>query len=576
MAGTLAPPVALAVVVAAHFTCRTLAETRQQSRNALTETRFLSFPFFLLSLAVQYHSSTCDPHPICISTTMVRIVDLAATVALWAGVGHAQSTGYKTCDALIDAGLGDSLLFATGRPGDDYSASLNSYYSLTIREITPWCILQPKNTEEVSKAITALNSLSGAGKWNVAIRGAGHSTWNNNNIAQGLTIDLGRMNSTKVHNTTCASGKAIASIGPGARWGPAVLETEKYGLAVTGGRVGGVGVSGLTLGGGLSFYSGRHGFACDSVVNFEVVLADGSIVNANKRENARLFKALKGGSNNFGIVTRFDMAAFPAGKLYGGTFFTTWDQRDRIIDGLIQVISVAKENPADSQIALFQYQSGGPGPMVGTVVVNTDGNETSPAMQPLEQVPAIIDMRAKQTYGELVTAMNDVGGKRNIWFSLCFHNDKRVVKKAEELFLTFIDDMNAVAADQDFQLIFVFQPLPKHYASFNPGGNVLGMDKTLTEDSIVWLGEAFIGTPALEALVQNKLGVISASLEAYAESIDANTQWRYINYVNPTQDPLKSYGEENVAFLREVAQEYDPTGFFQTRVSGGFKISVVE
>ncbi|KAL9948002.1 hypothetical protein ACHAQF_001984 [Verticillium nonalfalfae] len=493
---------------------------------------------------------------------MVRLIDLAAAFDC-VGLVDGQRTGFKSCDALIDAGLGDKLLLASG-PGDGYSRSLGSYYSLTIREITPWCILQPANTQDVSAAIRALYPLTGAGQWSIAVRGGGHSHWNNNNIAQGVTIDLSLLNTTTVHNSTCSDGTAVASIGAGSRWGPALFEAEKHGLSITGGRVSSVGVAGLTLGGGASFHSGRRGFACDDVVNYEVVLADGSIVNANQRVNPRLFKALKGGSSNFGIVTRFDMAAFPAGDLHGGIFFTTWDQKDKIVDGFVDVIATNKNHPADSQIVLFQHKAGFPQPMVGTIAVNTDGNASAPVFDALRGMPSIIDLRQTQTYGELVSGMADDGGQR------------RVIDKAEELFTKLTAEINSVIPDEDLTIIFVFQPLPKHYGQANAGGNVLGLDKTLAEDSIIWLGEAFINTHAIEALFQSKLAVVSAQLEAYAQSIGANTQWRYLNYVNPTQDPLKSYGPENVAFIKEVAQEYDPSGFFQTRVSGGFKISNVE
>ncbi len=50
----------------------------------------------------------------------------------------------------------------------------------------------------------------------------------------------------------------------------------------------------------------------------EVVLADGSIVNVNTFQRPDLFEALKGGSNNFGIVTRFDLKTYPQGQLWGG------------------------------------------------------------------------------------------------------------------------------------------------------------------------------------------------------------------------------------------------------------------
>lgn len=59
----------------------------------------------------------------------------------------------------------------------------------------------------------------------------------------------------------------------------------------------------MTLGGGLSFLSTQYGLVCDNVVNFEVVLADASIVNANATSNTDLFWALKGGGNQFGRST---------------------------------------------------------------------------------------------------------------------------------------------------------------------------------------------------------------------------------------------------------------------------------
>lgn len=74
-------------------------------------------------------------------------------------------------------------------------------------------------------------------------------------------------------------------------------------------------------GGGISFLSPDKGFACDHVLNFEVVLASGEIVNANATSNPDLFLALKGGQNNFGIVTRFDLQTFPQGPVWGGRTF---------------------------------------------------------------------------------------------------------------------------------------------------------------------------------------------------------------------------------------------------------------
>jgi hypothetical protein len=39
------------------------------------------------------------------------------------------------------------------------------------------------------------------------------------------------------------------------------------------------------LSGGMSFLSTQYGWAANNVVNFEVVLANGTVVNANAKEN---------------------------------------------------------------------------------------------------------------------------------------------------------------------------------------------------------------------------------------------------------------------------------------------------
>ncbi|KAK7952815.1 FAD binding domain-containing protein [Apiospora aurea] len=454
--------------------------------------------------------------------------------------------GLRGCKALVAAGLGDSTLFPS-TAGNGYRASLDSYYSLDVREIKPACVLRPRTAQHVSRAIKVLSKLPAG---NVAMRGGGHSIWPNNNVADGVTIDLSLLNQAEVHLPNRKDTGAIASVGAGSRWTSALLEVEKYGLSVTAGRVGTVGVAGLTLGGGLSFHSGRHGFTCDDVTNYEVVLASGQIVNANSKHNPALFKALKGGGGNFGIVTRFDFAAFPAGPLYGGMVTAAWDHRDTIVDSFIRLVDINEQNPADSQIVLYMYDVATRSSTVSSTVINTDGVTNSTSFEPMAEVPCLSDGRATQTYSELAAAMSDNGGDRYVWFSLCFQNNKRVVDKATELYQQLLDETQGAMGDVD-RIIFVFQQLPKHYAQKNAGGNA-------------------------EALFQSKIAALTKELEAFAEAIGAATRWRYVNYVNPKQDPLKSYGAENIAFMKRVAAKYDPQGFFQTRVPGGFKISHVK
>ena len=59
-------------------------------------------------------------------------------------------------------------------------------------------------------------------------------------------------------------------MGPGNTWYDVYSKLDPIGLSVIGGRVAAIGVGGLTLGGGISFFSGRYGWACDNVDTYEV------------------------------------------------------------------------------------------------------------------------------------------------------------------------------------------------------------------------------------------------------------------------------------------------------------------
>lgn len=54
------------------------------------------------------------------------------------------------------------------------------------------------------------------------------------------------------------------------------------------------------------------------MIEYEVVRACGDIVTANARQNRDLWKALKGGGSNFGIVTKFTFSTFPLGDIWAG------------------------------------------------------------------------------------------------------------------------------------------------------------------------------------------------------------------------------------------------------------------
>ena len=149
-----------------------------------------------------------------------------------------------------------------------------------------------------------------------AVKSGGHAAFAGaSNIENGLTIDLINLN-----QITVSADKTQTSIGPGNVWYDVYTKLDPMGLSVIGGRVSAIGVGGITLGGGISFFSGRYGWACDNVNTYEVVFADGTIQEVSySSPYSDLYFALRGGGNNFGIVTRFDVVTFPQGDLWAGS-----------------------------------------------------------------------------------------------------------------------------------------------------------------------------------------------------------------------------------------------------------------
>lgn len=111
-------------------------------------------------------------------------------------------------------------------------------------------------------------------------------------------------------NITLASDLGTVEAGPALNWYDLNSFLEPYGKVVIGGRLKTIGVSGLTLGGGISYFTAKYGFAMDNVASYEVVTAGGKVVTASETSNPDLFWALKGGGNNFGIVTKFTFITY--------------------------------------------------------------------------------------------------------------------------------------------------------------------------------------------------------------------------------------------------------------------------
>lgn len=142
-------------------------------------------------------------------------------------------------------------------------------------------------------------------------------------------------------------------------------------------------------------FSGRTGFACDTVLEFEVVLASGEIVRASAEENHDLWVSLRGGLNNFGIVTSLKMRTIEAGNIWGGDTYYTPDALPQLLQNACDFVNDEKDQDAH----IMASAGYGFGHKVPTCIMyHTKGKENPPSLQRFTALePQIKQMGTMQT-----------------------------------------------------------------------------------------------------------------------------------------------------------------------------------
>ena len=224
-------------------------------------------------------------------------------------------------DALVDD-LRGALRGQVIRPGDEAYEPARHVWNGNI-DRRPALIVRCAGVADVMAAVNFARD----NRLVVAVRGGAHSAAGHGTCDGGMVIDLGAMKGIRVDPQ-----RRVAWAQPGVLWSELDAETQAFGLATTGGLVSSTGIAGLTLGGGMGWLMGKHGYSVDNLRAADVVTADGSFLTASADENAELFWGLRGGGGNFGIVTSFEYQLHPVGPIVlGGLVIYPLDQAKEVL-----------------------------------------------------------------------------------------------------------------------------------------------------------------------------------------------------------------------------------------------------
>ncbi|MGO4595003.1 FAD-binding oxidoreductase [Leifsonia sp. 2TAF2] len=279
------------------------------------------------------------------------------------------------------------------RPGDDRYELVRHVYSATG---SPAAVVRPRVAAEVPEALAFARREGGP----FSVRSGGHGISSISTNQGGTVIDLGAL------TTIERIDDRVVEVGPGARWGGVASALRPWGLAISSGDSGDVGVGGLATTGGIGLMGRAHGLTIDALVGAEIVTADGTVRWLSASEDPDLFWAVRGAGANFGIVTRFRFrASTDASVIHASFAYSIADTA-----GFLERWGATVES-APREISAFLYLFGGEPTFAQATVVfaGTDTETAVRALEPFTRLAQVVGQRAQSTpYADILPASGAV------------------------------------------------------------------------------------------------------------------------------------------------------------------------
>ncbi|KAI0147047.1 hypothetical protein GGR57DRAFT_477713 [Xylariaceae sp. FL1272] len=444
-----------------------------------------------------------------------------------------------------------------------YHVEAVNYYDLRA-DLLPACIVLPSDADQVATAVSTMSSCGAQ----FAIRAVGHcNVPGSNNINGGVLLALNNLKHLQVTNSN-----ATLEIGPGNTWFDVYSFLDPYNLYVVGGRLKTIGVSGLTLFGGYHYFINKYGFAMDNVVSYDVVLGNGTQLIANASSNSELFWALKGGANNFGVVTKFVFKTLEAPLISTTIQQFAESEIEDFIKASVDLSYNDNNTLGAGQVLTIQYDVTTKVASAGIIGVQ-EGSESPPShFANFSSIPSISTINNVTKPAIFHSQLDTPGQMFRGQFAMhtMIHPDAAQLIK---IYRAWKDAIDAISDVEGLLPTFVLNVTPQGAARVgqtNGIGNVWGLDASIP--TIIWQFANNWINPADDIRMSLWASQLADYWQSQNEEIGLASDFLYMGDTSETQDPFQGFPRENVDRMVRIRRDYDPLRVFTALNWGGFKL----
>jgi FAD/FMN-containing dehydrogenase len=285
----------------------------------------------------------------------------------------------------IDYGaVPESLAGKVVEPGDRAYEDVRHTYT---RTGSPALVVRAETAADVAAALAYARGQNAA----VAVRSGGHGISGRSTNDGGVVIDLSKMNAVEVLDPSTGRVR----IEPGARWGDVARALAPYGLAMSSGDYGDVGVGGLATAGGIGYLARKYGLTIDHITAAEIVVADGRELRVDAEHHPDLFWAIRGAGGNFGVVTAFELQAYEVEDVAYATLVVDASDTAEFLMEWGRLVEAAPRE-ISSFLSLFPGRRGAPvTARITLVYAGDDVEEAQKALTPFLGTGPVLDQQAQ-------------------------------------------------------------------------------------------------------------------------------------------------------------------------------------